>query len=73
MQDDTSDDMLFGIEYQIAYLSRYTRVRPADVLCTGSPAGFGSHHGRFLRDGDVVTAEVSGLGAQHLRCVQERR
>ena len=73
MQDDTSDDMLFGIEHQIAYLSRHTRVRPADVLCTGSPAGFGSHHGRFLHDGDVVTAEVSGLGAQHLRCVQEQR
>ena len=25
MQDDTADDMLFGIEHQIAYLSRHTR------------------------------------------------
>jgi 2-keto-4-pentenoate hydratase/2-oxohepta-3-ene-1,7-dioic acid hydratase in catechol pathway len=73
MQDDTADDMLFGVEHQIAYLSRHTRLRPADVICTGSPAGFGSHHGRFLRDGDLVTAQVSGLGEQHLRCVRESR
>jgi 2-keto-4-pentenoate hydratase/2-oxohepta-3-ene-1,7-dioic acid hydratase in catechol pathway len=73
MQDDTAEDMLFGIEHQIAYLSRHTHLRPGDVICTGSPAGFGSHHGRFLRDGDLVTAQVSGLGAQHLRCVQESR
>jgi 2,4-diketo-3-deoxy-L-fuconate hydrolase len=73
MQDDTAEDMLFGVEHQIAYLSRHTRLRPADVICTGSPAGFGSHHRRFLRDGDQVTAQVSGLGEQHLRCVQESR
>jgi 2,4-didehydro-3-deoxy-L-rhamnonate hydrolase len=71
MQDDTAEDMLFGVERQIAYLSRHTRLRPADVICTGSPAGFGAHYGRFLRDGDLVTAEVSGLGEQRLRCVQE--
>ena len=71
MQDDTADDMLFGIERQLAYLSRHTRLRPGDVICTGSPAGFGAHHGRFLRAGDVVTAQVSGLGEQRLRCVAE--
>jgi 2-keto-4-pentenoate hydratase/2-oxohepta-3-ene-1,7-dioic acid hydratase in catechol pathway len=27
MQDDTAEDMLFGIEHQIAYLSRHTRLR----------------------------------------------
>jgi 2,4-didehydro-3-deoxy-L-rhamnonate hydrolase len=71
MQDDTAEDMLFGIERQIAYLSRHTLLRPTDVLCTGSPAGFGAHHGRFLRDGDLVTAQVSGLGEQRVRCVEE--
>jgi 2,4-didehydro-3-deoxy-L-rhamnonate hydrolase len=70
MQDDTADDMLFCVERQIAYLSRHTLLRPTDVLCTGSPAGFGAHHGRFLRDGDLVTAQVFGLGEQRLRCVE---
>jgi 2,4-diketo-3-deoxy-L-fuconate hydrolase len=71
MQDDTADDMLFGIERQLAYVSQHTWLRPGDVLCTGSPAGFGTHHGRFLRAGDVVQAWVSGLGEQRLRCVEE--
>jgi 2,4-didehydro-3-deoxy-L-rhamnonate hydrolase len=71
MQDDTAEDMLFGIERQLAYVSQHTRLRPGDLLCTGSPAGFGIHHGRFLRAGDVVQAWVTGLGEQCLRCVEE--
>jgi 2,4-diketo-3-deoxy-L-fuconate hydrolase len=71
MQDDTADDMLFNIERQLAYVSQHTWLRPGDVLCTGSPAGFGTHHGRFLRAGDVVQAWGSGLGEQRLRCVEE--
>lgn len=71
MQDDTAEDMVFGVERQISYLSRHTTLRPGDVICTGSPAGFGAHHGRFLRAGDLVTAHVSGLGEQHLRCVSD--
>ncbi|WP_327118618.1 fumarylacetoacetate hydrolase family protein [Nocardia sp. NBC_01730] len=71
MQDDTAEDMLFDIEHQIAYLSQHTGLRPGNVLCTGSPAGFGVHHGRFVRVGDVVSAQVSGLGEQRLLCVEE--
>ncbi|UVJ41325.1 fumarylacetoacetate hydrolase family protein [Arthrobacter sp. CJ23] len=69
MQDDTADDMLFSIPEQLSCLSRHTRLRPGDLLCTGSPAGFGLHHGRFLRPGDTVRASVSGLGEQITRCV----
>jgi 2-keto-4-pentenoate hydratase/2-oxohepta-3-ene-1,7-dioic acid hydratase in catechol pathway len=69
MQDDTADDMVFSIPEQLSYLSRHTRLRPGDVLCTGSPAGFGLHHGRFLRPGDTVKASVTGLGEQITRCV----
>jgi 2,4-didehydro-3-deoxy-L-rhamnonate hydrolase len=71
MQNDTADDMLFGIPRQVAYLSQHTSLWPGDVVCTGSPAGFGAHHGRFLRPGDVVTAQVTGLGEQRLRVAEE--
>lgn len=64
MQDGVASDMLFGIAEQIAYLSRHVQLEPGDLICTGSPAGFGSHHGRFLAPGDLVEAEVSGLGCQ---------
>jgi 2,4-diketo-3-deoxy-L-fuconate hydrolase len=66
MQDDLAADMIFPVNEQIAYLSRYTALRPGDVLCTGSPAGFGAHYGRYLRPGDQVAAEVSGLGRQRV-------
>jgi len=69
MQNDTADDMVFSIPEQLSYLSRHTRLRPGDLLCTGSPAGFGIHHGRFLRAGDTVRASVAGLGEQTTRFV----
>jgi len=69
MQNGWSGDMLFGVAEQIAYLSRHTPLEPGDLLCTGSPAGFGSHHGRFLRPGDVIQAGVDGLGLQRTRCM----
>jgi len=45
---------------------------PGDVICTGSPAGNGAHHNRYLRDGDLITGEITGLGMQRQRCVLER-
>lgn len=71
MQDETTADMLFGIERQIEYISQYCRLLPGDVICTGSPAGNGTHYNRFLQDGDVVEAEIEGLGLQRVVCVGE--
>lgn len=64
MQEGTADDMVFSIAEQVAYLSRHVQLEPGDLVCTGSPAGFGQHHGRYLRAGDVLEAEVTGLGRQ---------
>jgi 2,4-diketo-3-deoxy-L-fuconate hydrolase len=66
MQDGGASDMLFNIAEQIAYLSRHVELRPGDLICTGSPAGFGSHHGRYLKPGDVIEAGVDGLGVQRI-------
>ena len=71
MQQGCASDMVFGIAQQISYLSRHTRLEPGDLLCTGSPAGFGSHHRRFLSAGDIVEAGVDGLGSQRVLCVGE--
>jgi 2,4-diketo-3-deoxy-L-fuconate hydrolase len=72
MQDDLAQDMIFPVREQVAYLSRHTVLRPGDVICTGSPAGFGAHYGRYLRPGDLVAAEVSGLGRQEIRLEHPR-
>jgi 2-keto-4-pentenoate hydratase/2-oxohepta-3-ene-1,7-dioic acid hydratase in catechol pathway len=55
--------MIYDIRQQIAYLSTVMTLEPGDILATGTPAGVGIASGRFLRDGDVVNVEISGLGS----------
>lgn len=68
MQDGVGSDMIFSIGEQIAYLSNFTRLEPGDLICTGTPAGLGTHYGRYLRPGDVVEAGIDGLGSQRSTC-----
>lgn len=62
-QDWTTNDMIYDIYDQIAYLSQVMTLEPGDILATGTPAGIGAPTGRFLQPGDVVRAEIDGLGA----------
>lgn len=68
MQDETTADMIFDIARQIEYISSFARLLPGDLICTGSPAGNGTHYNRYLRDGDLMIGEIEGLGAQRIRC-----
>ncbi len=70
MQDDTTADMIFKIPRLIEYASGITDLRPGDMIATGSPSGNAQHHGgRWLAPGDVIEAEVEGLGMQRNECV----
>ncbi len=69
MQDESTADMIFDIPQLLEYLTSRVRLWPGDVLLTGSPSGNGSHHGRFLRPGDVMVGSIHGLGAQRNLCV----
>ncbi|MEW2565851.1 fumarylacetoacetate hydrolase family protein [Streptomyces sp. NPDC047070] len=71
MQDESTEDMLFDVARMVSYASRTARLLPGDLVLTGSPAGNGMHHGRLLRDGDVMDGSITGLGAQRTRCVAE--
>ncbi|MFB7893737.1 fumarylacetoacetate hydrolase family protein [Microbacterium sp. NPDC056044] len=71
MQDASTSDLLFDIPALISGASQTMPLLPGDVLLTGSPAGNGQHWKRFLRDGDVMTGSISGLGTQAVRCVRE--
>ena len=71
MQDASTSDLLFDIPTLISVASQTQRLLPGDLLLTGSPAGNGQHWKRFLRDGDVMTGSIAGLGAQVVRCVAE--
>ncbi|WP_407123256.1 fumarylacetoacetate hydrolase family protein [Bradyrhizobium sp. STM 3561] len=69
MQDEAAADMIFDISRQIEYISRYVRLMPGDLICTGSPAGNGTHYNRFLQPGDLMVGEITGLGRQTITCI----
>jgi 2-keto-4-pentenoate hydratase/2-oxohepta-3-ene-1,7-dioic acid hydratase in catechol pathway len=71
MQDASTSDLLFDVAALVAGASQTARLLPGDLLLTGSPAGNGAHWGRLLRDGDVMTGTIQGLGVQTVRCVAE--
>lgn len=62
-QDADTGDMIYDIYEQIAYLSRVMTLMPGDILATGTPSGIGAPTRSFLKAGDVVRAEIEGLGA----------
>ncbi len=70
MQDESTEDMIFDIPRLLEYVTSRIRLFPGDVVCTGSPAGNGAHHNRYLQDGDVMEGAITGLGAQRVRCVR---
>ena len=71
MQDESTKDMLFGVAAILSEASQTARLLPGDLVLTGSPAGNGLHHGRLLRDGDVMVGAITGLGVQRTRTVAE--
>lgn len=61
-QHKSTGDMIYDIYQQIEYLSTVMTLEPGDLLATGTPEGIGAPRGLFLHDGDVVRAEIEGLG-----------
>jgi 2,4-diketo-3-deoxy-L-fuconate hydrolase len=73
MQDALVDDIIYGVEDLVSYASTTAQLLPGDLLLTGSPAGNAGHHGnRWLRAGDVIEGEITGLGRQRNLCVTRR-
>jgi 2-keto-4-pentenoate hydratase/2-oxohepta-3-ene-1,7-dioic acid hydratase in catechol pathway len=61
-QDGSSAQMIFTIAETIAWASKLFTLEPGDVIATGTPSGVGSASGTFLKAGDVLCAEIEGLG-----------
>ena len=57
VQEATAEDLIWGVAYQLADLSRLITLEPGDVLLTGTPA-----NSRPMEPGDVVAVEITGLG-----------
>lgn len=64
MQSAPTSDLLFDVPYLVEYLSRVFPLRPGDVVSTGTPGGVGRARQPpvFLRPGDRIEVEISGIG-----------
>jgi len=56
-QNSSTKQLVFSIDYLIAYISAVMTLLPGDVIATGTPSGIGP-----LKPGDSVTIEVDGVG-----------
>ncbi|HVY67062.1 MAG TPA: fumarylacetoacetate hydrolase family protein [Gammaproteobacteria bacterium] len=74
-QDDTTANLIFPFARLIAYLSRFMRLLPGDIIASGTPTGAGARFDppKYLRDGDVVEVHVPQLGTLVNRIVDEPR
>jgi 2-keto-4-pentenoate hydratase/2-oxohepta-3-ene-1,7-dioic acid hydratase in catechol pathway len=70
-QDDTTANMLFNIPALLAEISRFVTLQPGDILATGTPSGVGFARTppEFLRPGDVMESEITGIGTLRNRVV----
>lgn len=63
-QDDTTANLMFDFAYLISYISTFMTLRRGDVISTGTPIGAGVRFDPpiWLKPGDVVEVETSGIG-----------
>jgi 2-keto-4-pentenoate hydratase/2-oxohepta-3-ene-1,7-dioic acid hydratase in catechol pathway len=61
-QEATTAQMIFDVATLLAVLSAGMTLEPGDILATGTPSGVGAATGAYLRPGDLVEAEIDGLG-----------
>jgi 2-keto-4-pentenoate hydratase/2-oxohepta-3-ene-1,7-dioic acid hydratase in catechol pathway len=70
-QNGNARDMIFAIPYLIAYISRFMSLQSGDIIATGTPpgVGMGQKPPVYLRAGQTMRLEVTGLGRQQQRTV----
>ena len=64
LQDSSTKELIFDLPTLIEFCSNAFTLSPGDIITTGTPDGVGVFRDPkiFLKDGDVVTCEIEGLG-----------
>ena len=70
-QNGSTSTMIFGVAHLISYVSGFMSLQPGDIISTGTPpgVGMGQRPPVYLRAGDHIHLEISGLGEQNHRVV----
>jgi 2-keto-4-pentenoate hydratase/2-oxohepta-3-ene-1,7-dioic acid hydratase in catechol pathway len=64
-QDSSTSDLIFDVPALIEYLSTAMTLEPGDLILTGTPSGVGQSRNprEWLKPGDTVRVEITGLGS----------
>ena len=73
MQSARTSQMIVDIPSAIEFFSSFTRLRPGDVIATGTPGGvgFARQPPVWLQPGDIIEVSVDGIGTIRNRVVAE--
>jgi len=73
-QNGSTKTMVFDVRHLVWYCSQLFVLEPGDVIATGTPPGvaFGMKPPQYLKEGDVVTMGIAGLGEQKQKVVVGR-
>ena len=74
VQRSATDLLIYSIPQIITFCSDFTALTPGDVISTGTPEGVG--HSRkpplWMKPGDTLEVEITGIGALRASIVDER-
>jgi 2-keto-4-pentenoate hydratase/2-oxohepta-3-ene-1,7-dioic acid hydratase in catechol pathway len=74
MQKSGTDILIHDVPAIVAFVSSFTALSPGDIIATGTPDGVG--HSRnpplWMKAGDVLEVEISGIGTLRSRIVDEQ-
>lgn len=64
VQSSNTKELVFDSADLVAYISSFTTLRPGDIVLTGTPGGvgLGMSPQRWLRDGELLTTHIEGIG-----------
>lgn len=66
-QTGNTNTMIFSVAFLVSYISQFMTLEPGDIIATGTPPGVGmgiKPDPVFLREGQVITLGIEGLGNQ---------
>jgi 2-keto-4-pentenoate hydratase/2-oxohepta-3-ene-1,7-dioic acid hydratase in catechol pathway len=74
MQHSGTDMLMHDVPALIAYCSAFTELAPGDIIATGTPEGIGARRNPpvWMKAGDVLEVEISGIGTLRNRIVDEK-
>jgi 2-keto-4-pentenoate hydratase/2-oxohepta-3-ene-1,7-dioic acid hydratase in catechol pathway len=74
VQHSGTDQLIYSIPQIIAFCSDFTALSAGDIIATGTPEGVG--HGRkpplWMKAGDMLEVEITGIGTLRTHIVDER-